>query len=76
MDSTLTQLLPPVQARVLERGIAIPAWRATDDERQRFAAAAIRRREAVQASSITLVLDISWRSDRRLGHQSCAAAIA
>lgn len=39
MDSTLTHLLPPVQARVLERGIAIPAWRATDDERQRFAAA-------------------------------------
>ena len=39
MDAALTQLLPAVQARVLERGLTIPAWRATDDERQRFAAA-------------------------------------
>lgn len=39
MDATLNRLLPAVQQRVLERGLAIPAWRAGDEERQRFAAA-------------------------------------
>ncbi len=39
MDATLNRLLPAVQQRVLERGLAIPAWRAPEAERQRFAAA-------------------------------------
>ena len=55
MDAALTQLLPAVQARVLERGLTIPAWRATDDERQRFAAAV--------AQTI-----VELRLDRQNGH--------
>jgi hypothetical protein len=34
MDTTLTHLLPSVQDHILTRGITIPAWRATGEERQ------------------------------------------
>ena len=39
MDAALTHLLPSIQDHILTRGITIPAWRATGEERQRFAAA-------------------------------------
>lgn len=66
MDAALTQLLPAVQARVLERGLTIPAWRATDDERQRFAAAVAQtivelRLDRANGHSITNVAAIADR---------------
>jgi pilus assembly protein CpaF len=64
MDATLTQILPTVQARVLERGISIPEWRATDDERRRFSAAV--------AQTI-----VELRLDRQNGHSlTNVAAVA
>jgi Flp pilus assembly CpaF family ATPase len=55
MDTTLTHLLPSVQDHILTRGITIPAWRATGEERQRFAAAV--------AQTI-----VELRLDRQNGH--------
>ena len=57
MDTTLTQILPVVQNHILTRGIAIPAWRANGDDRQRFAAAV--------AQAI-----IELRLDRQNGHSA------
>ena len=57
MDAALMHLLPSVQDHILARGITIPAWRATDEERQRFAAAV--------AQTI-----VELRLDRQNGHAS------
>ncbi len=64
--STLTRLLPPVQAHILEHGIAIPAWRATRDERQRFSAAVAQaivelRLDRHNGSALTQIADLAER---------------
>ena len=61
MDTTLTQILPIVQNHILTRGISIPAWRASGEDRQRFAAAV--------AQAI-----VELRLDRQNGHSTTGIA--
>lgn len=61
MDTTLTQILPVVQNQVLTRGIPIPAWRASTEDRQRFTAAV--------AQTI-----VELRLDRQNGHSTTGIA--